>query len=237
MSLRRHLVVEVPARATAVYAHPDDPDVSCGGTLATWSAAGCEVELLICAAGEKGTSDPAVDPAELAERRRRETLASADVLGVARTRFLGHPDGEVANGPCLRGELVAALRASRPDVLVCPDPLAVFFGDHYYNHRDHREVGFAALDAALEAAMPLYHPGAGAAHRVQAVYLSGTLEPSAWVDISSTVDLKADAVACHRSQLGETAEWLRTVVRERADEAGREAGVPYAESFRRLALG
>jgi LmbE family N-acetylglucosaminyl deacetylase len=122
-------------------------------------------------------------------------------------------------------------------VLVCPDPLAVFFGDHYYNHRDHREVGFAALDAALEAAMPLYHPGAGAAHRVQAVYLSGTLEPSAWVDISSTVDLKADAVACHRSQLGETAEWLRTVVRERADEAGREAGVPYAESFRRLALG
>ena len=29
-----HLVDEVPARALAVYAHPDDVEVACGGTLA-----------------------------------------------------------------------------------------------------------------------------------------------------------------------------------------------------------
>jgi LmbE family N-acetylglucosaminyl deacetylase len=231
------LVDETPARATAVYAHPDDPDVSCGGTLATWSKSGCEVELVICAAGEKGSSDPSTDPVALTARRKGEVLAAAEILGVARTRFLGRPDGDLQNGPDLRAELVAAIRASRPDVVVCPDPLAVFFGDHYYNHRDHRQVGFATLDAALEASMPLYHPTAGPPHRVQEIYLSGSLEPSAWVDISGTLDVKAAAVACHRSQIGETAEWLRTAVRERADEAGREAGVPYAESFRRLRMG
>lgn len=237
MPPRSALVDHIPARATAVYAHPDDPDVSCGGTLATWSKAGCEVELVICAAGEKGSSDPSTDPVALAARRKGEVLAAAEILGVARTRFLGRPDGELQNGPELRAELVAAIRASRPEAVVCPDPLAVFFGDHYFNHRDHREVGFATLDATLEASMPLYHPTAGPPHRVLEIYLSGSLEASAWVDISGAVDVKAAAVACHRSQIGETAEWLRTAVRERADEAGREAGVPYAESFRRVRMG
>ena len=31
---------DVPARALAVFAHPDDPEVSCGGTLARWAAPG-----------------------------------------------------------------------------------------------------------------------------------------------------------------------------------------------------
>jgi LmbE family N-acetylglucosaminyl deacetylase len=231
------LLEESPARALAIYAHPDDPDVSCGGTLARWSGAGCEVELVICAMGDKGSSDPSTDPAALAERRRGETLRSAEVLGIARTCFLGHPDGELWDTRALRAELVAAIREARPDVVVCPDPLAVFFGEHYYNHPDHRDVGFASLDAAVTAAMPLYHLEAGAAHRVRTVYLSGTLEPSVWVDIAATVDVKADAVGCHQSQIGETGEWLRTAVRERADEAGRQVGVPFAESFRRLVLG
>ncbi len=56
------LLAEVPRRALAIYAHPDDPDVSCGGTLAAWSAAGCEVHTLICTDGGKGTADPGRDP-------------------------------------------------------------------------------------------------------------------------------------------------------------------------------
>ena len=63
------LLDEVPDRVLAVYAHPDDPDVSCGGTLARWSGAGAEVHVLICTNGDKGTTDPAVDPRDLAARR------------------------------------------------------------------------------------------------------------------------------------------------------------------------
>jgi LmbE family N-acetylglucosaminyl deacetylase len=132
---------------------------------------------------------------------------------------------------------VAIVRSLRPEVVVCPDPTAVFFGERYFNHRDHREVGWATLDAIAPAAsMPLYFPRSGPPHQVDHVYLSGTLEPDVWVDISGSIDAKARALLCHASQLGEKDEWLRQVVRQRAEEAGRAAGVPLAEGFRRLRL-
>ena len=230
------LVGEAPARALAVYAHPDDPEVSCGGTLARWTAAGADVQVVVCARGDKGSSDPAVVPAELAARRAEEVAAAAVALGLSAAHLLGHPDGDV-DEPRLRAELVALVRRLRPEAVVCPDPTAVFFGSSYFNHRDHRAVGWAALDAvAPAAASPHYYPGAGPPHQVRQVWLSGTLEPDAWVDIGATVDAKAEALLCHRSQLGETGEWFRTVVLARAEEAGRAAGVAYAEGFRRLLL-
>ena len=48
--------------------------------------------------------------------------------------------------------------------------------------------------------------------------------------------MKAEALLCHESQLAETGEWLRQVVRQRAEDAGRAAGVRYAEGFRLLRL-
>ena len=230
-------VDEVPSRALAVYAHPDDPEVSCGGTLARWSAAGAEVHVVICAAGDKGTSDPDVRPDDLARRRAAEVAAATVALGVAGHHLLGHPDGEVENTAELRGELVALVRRLRPQVVVCPDPTAAFFGSSYYNHRDHRQVGWATLDAVAPAAgSPHYFPQAGPPHQVEAVYLSGTLQPDLWVEITGTIEAKAQALLCHESQLGETGEWLRQVVHQRAEEGGRVAGVPYAEGFRLLRL-
>lgn len=227
----------VPARALAVYAHPDDPDVSVGGTLAAWSDAGCEVHVCICAEGDKGSSDPATVPADLVSQRRAEVAAAGAVLGVQRHHWLGYPDGEVADDAELRGSLVALVREVRPDAVVGADPTAVYFGQHYVNHRDHRRVGWATVDAVAPAAgNPHYFPGRGDAHRVARLYLSGTLEPDVWVDVSATIERKALAVACHASQVGEPGEWLRLVVRERAEQAGRQAGVAHAEAFRRILL-
>jgi len=232
------LVDDVPARALAVYAHPDDPEVSCGGTLARWAAAGAEAHVVVCAQGDKGTLDPEVDPAELATRRASEIAAAGAALGVAEHHLLGVADGELANTAELRSRLVAIVRRLRPEAVVCPDPTAVFFGQRYFNHRDHREVGWAVLDAvAPAAASPHYFPDAGPPHQVATVFLSGTLDPDAWVDITGSIDAKAEALGCHGSQLGGTAEWLRQVVRERAEEGGRAAGVAYAEGFRLLRLG
>ena len=228
---------DVPASALAVYAHPDDPEVSCGGTLARWAAAGADVHVAICAAGDKGSSDPGVRPEDLVRRRAGEVEAANAVLGVSGTHLLGHPDGEIENTAALRAELVGLVRRLKPQVVVCPDPTAVFFGSRYFNHRDHRELGWATLDAvAPAAASPHYFPDAGPAHQVEAVYLSGTLEPDVWVEITSSIDAKAEALLCHVSQLGETGEWLRQVVQQRAEEGGRVAGVPYAEGFRVLRL-
>ncbi len=225
----------VPARALAIYAHPDDADVSCGGTLAAWARGGSEVHVAICTNGDKGSSDAMVDPAALVVRRRGELAAAAAVLGLAGLHELGYPDGEVENDLTLRRQLVALIRSLRPEVVICPDPLAVFFGEHYYNHRDHRVVGAAALDAACPAAgSPLYFPEVGEAFAPSFAYLSGSLEPGIYVDIAETIGLKTEAILCHESQLGETGEWFREVVSERAEQAGRAAGVRFAEAFRRI---
>jgi len=232
------LLSDAPRRAVAIYAHPDDSDVSCGGTLARWADAGTVIDLVVCAAGDKGTRDAAQDPAELVATRAAEIEAAAGVLGVSGVHRLGRPDGEFENDPDLRRELVVLLRELRPEVLVCPDPLAVFFGEHYYNHRDHRVVGFAALDAAAPAAAsPLYFPDAGPPHAVEFALLSGSLEPNVYVEVTATVSRKADAVCCHVSQLGDGGEAFRPAMEERAAEAGRSAGVEYAEAFRRVWLG
>ena len=231
------LLEMVPSVALAIYAHPDDGDVSSGGTLARWADAGCVVHLLVCAAGDKGSTDPEADPVALAVTRRAETAAAAELLGIAGLHHLELPDGELENDLATREAIVSVIRRVRPQVIVCPDPLAVFFGEHYYNHRDHRQVGFAALDAAAPAAgSPLYFPSAGRAHAVEVAYLSGSLEPNVFVDVSATIERKAAAVLCHRSQLGDAAEPFRTVLRDRAEEAGRLAGVTYAEAFRRVRL-
>jgi LmbE family N-acetylglucosaminyl deacetylase len=228
---------DAPARALAVYAHPDDPEISCGATLARWAAGGTEVHVLVCTRGEKGSKDPAVDPEELAGRRAREMEAAGKVLGLAGREQLAFGDGDLANSADLRRAIVAAIRRTRPDVVVCPDPTAAIFGDTYFNHADHRVVGWATLDSVSPAAgNPHYFPDAGPPHGVGVVLLSGTLEPNVWVDVAAGLDAKVDALLCHASQLEGSAEFFRTVLEGRAEAEGRAAGVRYAESFRRLRL-
>jgi LmbE family N-acetylglucosaminyl deacetylase len=231
------LVDVAPARVLGVYAHPDDPEISCGGTLARWAKEGSEVHVLICTRGEKGSPDPKQDPDALAAIRMEEIGAAAEVLGLAGHQSLDNDDGELENTVELRERIVSVIREVKPDVVVCPDPTAVFFGNSYYNHHDHRAAGWATLDAVAPAAgNPHYFPKAGPTHHVAAVYLSATMEPDVWIDISDTLDVKIEALFRHTSQLTETGEFFRAFLRERAEEAGRVAGVRYAEGFRRLTL-
>jgi LmbE family N-acetylglucosaminyl deacetylase len=231
------LASAVPDTALAVYAHPDDAEISCGGTLAKWAAAGAAVHVAVCARGDKGSLDPTTDSAALAAQRADERRAAAAVLGLAGHHDLGWLDGEIENDAASRHALVALIRTIRPAAVLCPDPTAVFFGDGYVNHRDHRNVGWLVLDAVAPAAgNPHYFPDAGPAHTVAEVYLSGTLEPSVWVDVSDAIETKLDAVFCHKSQIPDGTDAFRAYLRDRAAEGGSQAGVPCAEGYRLLRL-
>jgi LmbE family N-acetylglucosaminyl deacetylase len=224
----------IPDRALAVFAHPDDPEVSCGGTLARWASSGTEIHLVIANRGDKGSADPATDPAALTAHRAEEVAHAAEVLGLAGVHHLGYPDGEIDNDAGLRERLVGVILEHRPDALIAPDPTAVFFGDSYVNHRDHRQLGWAVLDSLVPAASPLYFPADGPAHQVGLVLLSGTLEADAWVDIADVLDRKVAAVACHASRLGEDPALVEELLEHRAAEEGRRSGLSHAEAFRRL---
>lgn len=234
-------MVEIPDVVLAVYAHPDDADVACGGSLARWAKAGASVHLMVCTDGGKGTFDPDTKSKDLAALRATELEESSALIGLRDVTNLGYPDGELVDSDELRRILVEAVRRIRPDVVCGHDPSAMFFGQEYFNHRDHRIAGTTLLDAVSPAAaLPHYFPDAGPPHQVATVLLSGTLEPDEWIDVSETIDLKAAAVECHRTQFadpdGVTGGWAGDAVRRRAEEEGRRAGVGFAEGFRRLTL-
>ncbi len=253
-------ILEVaPRRVLAVYAHPDDPYVASGGTIARWARAGAEIQIVVCTNGDKGAVNVDVDvdvdvgvdavdaegsslrspgalSGALAHQRIEEAVSASEALGVGAPHFLGFPDGELDEA-VLRREMVSWVRSVMPDVVLSHDPTAIFFGRDYFNHRDHRVVGWAVLDAVSPAAaLPLYFPGSGPPWQVGTVYLSGTTEPDIWVDISATVAAKVDALSCHVSQFADSGDWFRSGVRERAEETGRYVGLSAAESFRMLRL-
>src|SRR5438552_939889 len=60
----------IPKRAMAIFAHPDDVDFGCSGTLGSWIAtAGTHVTYCVITSGQKGTHDPKASPEEMAALR------------------------------------------------------------------------------------------------------------------------------------------------------------------------
>ena len=120
---------------------------------------GAEVHVLVTTRGDKGTDDPDADLDALARLRVEETAAAARVLGVARRTISTIPTASSPTTARCGSSSCALVRTVRPDVVCCPDPTAVFFGDGYVNHRDHRVTGWATLDAVAPAAgNPHYFP-------------------------------------------------------------------------------
>ena len=87
------LVHEIPGSVLAVYGHPDDPEISAGGTLARWARGGATVWELICTKGEKGSQDPNQDRDALAATRIAETEKAGAALGLAGHFHLDYGDG------------------------------------------------------------------------------------------------------------------------------------------------
>ena len=226
---------DIPRRVLCVFAHPDDADIGAGGTIARWAAGGAEITLVIVARGDKGTLNPELDPESLVETRRNELDSASSHLGVSTVQNLGLGDGEIANDWALRRSLVQIIRSFKPDVVLSHDPTAIYFGSTYFNHRDHRELGFALLDSVFPAShLPHYFPDAGPAHRVALVLLSGTMDPQVAVDISTSIAAKKKAVCCHESQVGTRATQVEASIENTARSFGRRAGVMAAEVFREL---
>lgn len=219
-------------RLLCALAHPDDESMGLGGLLARYAAEGVATHLVCATRGERGwTGDPDAypGPAALGRVREGELRAAAAVLGLRSVSLMGYLDGELdraAPGPAI-AQLVAALRAVRPQVVVTFDPAG------FYGHPDH--IAIAQLTtAAVVAAADAGHPGGADApphrvaklyylapdHDVMAAFAEAFGQPGMEVDrerrstpgwpawaISARVDAGEHwrtawrAVACHRSQL------------------------------------
>jgi len=81
------------ASALVLFAHPDDAEFMCGGTVARWARDGCDVHYVVITDGSAGSNEPGVTREELRPVREREQRAAAAVLGVQSVTFLGEVDG------------------------------------------------------------------------------------------------------------------------------------------------
>jgi bacillithiol biosynthesis deacetylase BshB1 len=173
----------------AIAAHPDDAELSVGGTLIKLGRMGYSTGLLDMTRGEAGTRGTP-------EMREAESRAAAALLGVSVRENLALPDAHTTADDASRVKLVRALRRLRPRIV-----LTQFRDDP---HPDHAHTAQLVREAAHLAGLQKYdaEPGlarwrpAGIAHFL----FPRTVAPSFIVDITDTFEKKWEAIRAHASQ-------------------------------------
>ena len=208
----------------AVFAHPDDESLACGGTLARLIDAGARVVLLCASKGELGSLNGPEEPdEELGNTRARELREAAAVLGIAEVLIMDHPDGNLrwAHVTELHAQIVMALRHAKPSAVI------TFGEDGLYWHFDHigvHERTTTAVGLMGAEAPALYYvtmpvgimraivtaasargwipPARGFWSLVPDAFGDGARPPTITVDVTDSVPRKLTAIRCHRSQMG-----------------------------------
>ncbi|MGH2442532.1 MAG: PIG-L deacetylase family protein [Chloroflexota bacterium] len=228
----------------AIMAHPDDAELTCAASLARWASEGDRVLLLIATDGSRGGKEVGADSQRIQRLRHAEQEASASMLGIEDVLYLGLEDGTLENDRELRRRLVEVVRRVRPQAVIVVDPLTVIYRNEYVNHRDHRMLGMATLDALYpEASNAGYFPEQIEAglmpHKVPELLLANSEEANCWIDVSDTLERRFDALRRHASQISlwpENGEGVIMEQRRVAAAVGTEHGVRYAEGFRRIVV-
>ncbi len=229
-------MIETPERALVIFAHPDDAEFGCSGTVARWVREGAKVFYTVCTNGDKGSNDPEMTSDRLVKIREQEQRNAAAVLGVEEVVFLGYPDGGLEDTPDLRRSIVRSIRRFRPDICICPNA----FYQTRFSHRDHRVCGVSALDAMFPYARDHLHfpellKEGLQPHKTGMALMWGSEDPDEWVDITDTIEQKIKALKCHESQ-GFGGGWanIGDRIKETAHENGKKPGFQYAEAFRKI---
>ena len=229
-----------PARrvALACFAHPDDAEILCGGTLIRLRRLGWTIHIATATAGDCGSSTLSAD--EIAALRREEARKAAAMID-AQYHCLEFLDARVCYDRDSIDRTIDLFRTVGPS-LVFTHPRQVYLMDHEQTHLLVRCAAFAG-PIRNASALPQV-PGARIPHLYYTDPMGGrdaytgeaTPRPTTCIDISSVIEPKLVMLACHRSQR----EWLRDhhgtdeyldATREHAASRGREIGVDYAEAF------
>ncbi|MDA0733557.1 MAG: PIG-L family deacetylase [Chloroflexi bacterium] len=226
-----------PQRVLVVTPHPDDAEIWCGGTLASWIKQGAEVHYLLCTDGGRGTDRPGISSKELSAIREQEQLDAARILGVKNVVMLHRPDGELEDTSDFRKDIVRQIRLVKPEVVLSTEP----YRENFAWHRDHRITGQVTLDAVFPYARDHLHFGelwseeGLEPHKTGTMLFWGTERPDTFIDITQTLDQKIQSIKAHQSQMnGRSEAEILEFLKGRARDAGLENGHEYAEAFRKV---
>ncbi len=173
----------------AIAAHPDDVELTCGGTLIKAAAQGYRTGIIDLTGGEAGTHGSLGLRSQEAER-------AAEIMGASIRLNAGMPDAGLQNTDETRRTLVGLIRRLAPRVVILPYPIG--------RHPDHRIASELGRDASYLAGLKNYQ-AEGEPHRPEKIiytlaYREDAVKPTFVVDISEEFDKKLEAIRAYGSQ-------------------------------------
>jgi len=213
----------------AIAAHPDDVELTCGGTMLKMARRGYKTAILDLTAGEMGTRGTP-------EIRAKEAAKAAKLLRVSWRCTLGVPDSDVQASRQYKLKLAALVRELRPKTVILP-----YWEARHPDHYHASTLGYEGCFLAGLKALPI----AGQPHRpFKILYATSFAEvrPSFVVDITKEFEQRRKAILAFRSQFrplkGEpkskvflAIDRLEAEMNQLARHYGRMIGVKYGEGF------
>ncbi|MFZ0634315.1 MAG: bacillithiol biosynthesis deacetylase BshB1 [Candidatus Acidiferrales bacterium] len=213
----------------AIAAHPDDVELSCGGTLIKMAEMGYRTGILDLTRGEMGTRGTP-------EIRAREAAAAARILGTKLRENLGLPDSRLEVNEEYKRKIAVKIRTLRPSTVILP-----YWEGRHPDHYNASKLGYEGCFLAGLKQMPLE----GEAFRPHKIIYSTVYQdvrPSFAVDISKQFEKRRRAILAYKSQFQPSKSQKRSKVYLPLDELEREMnliasfygkmiGVKYAEPF------
>jgi bacillithiol biosynthesis deacetylase BshB1 len=173
-------------------AHPDDAELSMGGTIARFANDGFSVGIIDLTRGEMGTRGNA-------DTRQKEALEAAKILKTSIRENLLIPDGdiEISNGNCRK--VIVLMRRYKPKIVFAP-----YFSDRHPDHINASKlIKRAMFVSGLEKIKTSESEIAQRAYRPAKLFYymqSYTFEASFIVDISNFFEIKMKAVWAYSTQ-------------------------------------
>ena len=217
----------------AFAAHPDDVELSCGGTLISMGDNGYKTGVVDLTQGEMGTRG---NP----DQRKKEAAAAAKIMGLSARENLGFPDNWFDTGRECQMEVIRVIRKYQPEIVL---------GNALYDrHPDHGRAATLVEEAFFKAGLSKIETTdegqVQAAWRPKKLFhyiQSISLEPDFLVDISGYHDRKMEAVLAYKSQMydpnsDEPETYISTksfinMLESRAQEYGHRIQTSHAEGF------
>jgi bacillithiol biosynthesis deacetylase BshB1 len=213
----------------AIAAHPDDVELTCGGTLIKMARRGYKTGILDLTAGEMGTRGTP-------ETRAKEAAKAAKLLGVSWRGTLGVPDSDVQPARQHKLKLASVIRELRPKTVILP-----YWEARHPDHHHASTLGYEGCFLTGLKALPI----AGDAYRpFKILYTTSFAEvrPTFVVDITKEFDRRRKAILSFASQFrpvkGEVKsnvflaiDRLEEEMNQLARHYGQMIGVKYGEGF------
>jgi LmbE family N-acetylglucosaminyl deacetylase len=241
MLLSQHREFTTPFTVLALFAHPDDAEFLCGGTLVCLAERGAVIHIRSMTAGDCGSA--VLSPIKISSIRRKEAAKAAALIG-ASYDCLEEKDLCITYDHRTLRKVIELVRRLSPS-LVITHPPSDYMVDHETTSRLCQTACFGAIAPnfrtgvhrpapAIGAVPPLFYTEPFGGRDI----LGRESRPHFFVNIAEALKTKEEMIACHASQQA----WLRiqqnvsntpSMGRWMAARAGRLAGVKWAEGFYR----